>query len=180
MARPYLTVGLAAAVITLIADQAVKWWFLVPLDIAARGPMRVTSFFEIVLVWNRGISYGLFQQDGQAGRFFLIAVSAIAAILMLIWLLRVRAMLPALSLGLVAGGALANAIDRLLRGAVVDLFHFYVGDFSWYVFNLADAAIVAGVAGLLYDSFRAGHNGAKNSAENASQQDGPDGTDAKS
>ncbi|MGE0231857.1 MAG: signal peptidase II [Flavobacteriaceae bacterium] len=175
MPRPFLSAGLAAAAATLLVDQFVKWWFLGPVDIAARGPLQITPFFEILLVWNRGISYGLFQQDGEAGRYFLIAVSVLAAILMLVWLMRVRAMLPALALGLVAGGALANALDRLLRGAVVDLFHFYAGDFSWYVFNLADAAIVAGVAGLLYDSFRVGHNGAKNGTKNARQNDGPDG-----
>lgn len=162
MARRPFAAGIAAVLATIVVDQFVKWWFLGPFGIAQKGAVPVTPFFDILLVWNRGISYGLFQQDGQTGRLVLIAVSVLVSALLLVWLWRVRDLRPAVSIGLVAGGALANALDRLLYGAVVDLFHFHVGDFSWYVFNLADAAIVAGVAGLLYDSLRAGHNGAKN------------------
>jgi signal peptidase II len=123
-------------------------------DIARTQPIRVTPFFELILVWNRGISYGLFQQHSELGRWLLIVFSLIAAVGLSIWAWRSGERLLALALGLIAGGALGNVVDRLLYGAVLDFAHLFWGGFSWYVFNIADAAIVAGVALLLYDSVR--------------------------
>ena len=125
---------------------------------------RLTPFLDLVLIWNRGISYGLFQQDGPLGQWALLALTAVAVVLLWIWLARSTSRLTALSLGLIIGGAVGNAIDRVAYGAVADfvLLHLTTASFSfkWYVFNLADAAIVAGVAGLLYDSL-AGRRAAK-------------------
>jgi signal peptidase II len=92
----------------------------------------------------------------------LVAVSLAIVAALWIWLSRMRTALPALSVGLVIGGALGNAVDRVLYGAVADFFHFHALGWSWYVFNLADAAIVVGVAGLLYDSLRDSHKSAPN------------------
>ena len=126
-------------------------------DLQARGIVRLTPFLDLVLIWNKGISYGLFQQDGPLGQWVLLALTAIAVALLWIWLARSTSRLTAVSLGLIIGGAVGNAIDRMAYGAVADfvLLHLTTASFSfkWYVFNLADAAIVAGVAGLLYDSF---------------------------
>jgi signal peptidase II len=109
-----------------------------------------------VLAWNTGISYGLFRQEGPLGQWALLVLKLIAAALLWIWLARASSRLTALSLGLIIGGAVGNAIDRLAYGAVADfvLFHITTESFSfqWYIFNLADVAIVAGVVGLLYDT----------------------------
>lgn len=145
--------GFSFALITLILDQATKIYAYRVLDLPINEPIVLTPFLKLIVVWNRGISYGLFQQDGDLGRWVLIVVSILAAIGLSVWIRRTRAKLLAASLGLIVGGAIGNVIDRLWYGAVFDFIQFHVGDWSWYVFNVADAAIVAGVIGLLYDSF---------------------------
>jgi len=148
--------GLIVAALAALADQAVKLWLLFGIDLGARGTVRLTPFLDLVLVWNTGISYGWFQQSGPAGQWALLGVKFVAVAALLIWLARAGSRLAAVALGLIIGGAIGNAIDRLAHGAVVDFVLFHVTtttwSFNWYVFNLADAAIVAGVAGLLYDS----------------------------
>lgn len=144
--------GILAALVTLLLDQASKLWVYYVFDIAARGTVEVTSFFNIVLVWNRGVSYGLLQQDSEWGRWLLVGVSVVAAVVLAVWAWRAKTILVGVSLGLILGGAVGNAIDRSVYGAVLDFLHFHVAGFSWYVFNIADAAIVVGVVGLIYDS----------------------------
>jgi len=154
---PHLRTGLLTAVAALVLDQASKYWLLFVFDIGHRGAVRVTPFFDLVLAWNTGISYGWFQNEGAAGQAILLAVKAVAVIVLAIWMARSRNLLATMALGLIIGGAIGNAIDRFAYGAVVDfaLLHVQLGGktFNWYVFNLADVAIVAGVAALLYDSF---------------------------
>jgi signal peptidase II len=149
--------GVLAAIVTLIVDQASKLWLLHVFDIVHRGGVRVTPFFDLVLAWNPGISFGWFQSESPAAQILLMAVKAAAVIALAIWMARSRTRLATVALGLIIGGAIGNGIDRFAYGAVVDfaLFHVQIGEntFNWYVFNLADAAIVAGVAALLYDSF---------------------------
>jgi signal peptidase II len=156
LTRP-LRAGIVAAIVVLALDQASKAWLLFVFDIGHRGAVRLTSFFDLVLAWNVGISFGWFQDDGIAAQIGLMVVKAVAVIVLAIWMARSRTLLAALALGLIIGGAVGNAIDRFTYGAVVDfaLFHVQIGGkpFNWYVFNLADVAIVAGVAALLYDSF---------------------------
>ena len=153
---PLTRLGLLVAILVMAADQATKLWLLYVYDLGAHGTVPVLPFFDFVLVWNTGISYGLFSQQGVVGQWLLFAVKAAAVVLMWIWLARADSRLVAVALGLIIGGAVGNAIDRLAHGAVVDfvLFHLTTAsfEFNWYVFNLADAAIVAGVAGVLYDS----------------------------
>jgi signal peptidase II len=152
-----LRLGIIAAIVTLVLDQASKLWLLYVFDIGRRGTVRVTPFFDLVLAWNIGISFGWFQNENQVAQFALMAVKAAAVIALAIWMARSRTLLATLGLGMIIGGAIGNAIDRLAYGAVVDfaLFHIQIGGntFNWYVFNLADVAIVAGVIALLYDSF---------------------------
>ena len=149
--------GVVAALVTLVLDQASKLWLLYLFDIGHRGTVKVTPFFDLVLAWNIGISFGWFQNDGQIAQIALMLVKAVAVIALAIWMARSRTVLATVALGLIIGGAIGNAIDRFAYGAVVDfaLFHLQIGGntFNWYVFNLADVAIVAGVAALLYDSF---------------------------
>ena len=157
---PTTALGLVAAVITVLADQALKLWLLFVFDLGARGIVTLTPFLDLALVWNTGISYGLLPQEGPLGQWILLALKAIAVVLLWIWLARTSSRLTALSLGLIIGGAIGNAIDRLAYGAVADfvLFHVTTATFSfkWYVFNLADVAIVAGVIGLLYETLMGG------------------------
>lgn len=153
--------GLAVAAVTAAIDQASKLWLLYVFDIEARVPVRLTPFLDLVLVWNKGISYGLFQQEGLLGQWILIAIKAVAIILLSIWLARTPSRLTAVALGLITGGAVGNAIDPFLHEGVADfvLFHITTATihFNWYVFNFADTAIVAGVAGLLYESLFRDH-----------------------
>jgi signal peptidase II len=148
--------GLAAAALIAVLDQASKLWLLHAFDLESRGRVKVMPFFDLVLTWNRGISYGLLQQDTALGQWLLLAVKAAAVALLGYWLLRTQSRLTAVALGLIIGGAFGNGIDRMLYGAVVDFVLFYVplaaSEFRWYVFNLADTAIVAGVIALLYES----------------------------
>jgi signal peptidase II len=155
--RSPLRAGIIAAIVTLILDQASKLWLLDVFDIAHRGTVRVTPFFDLVLAWNIGISFGWFQNDSPAAQIALMVIKTAAVIALGVWLARSRTVTAALALGMIIGGAIGNAIDRFVYGAVVDfaLFHVQIGEktFNWYVFNLADVAIVAGVIALLYDSF---------------------------
>ncbi len=154
--------GLSVAAITAIIDQALKWWMLKVFDIEAKGTVAVTPFLDLVMVWNKGISYGLFQQDSTLGRFLLIGFVVVALVMMLFWLGRMTTTLSAAGVGLALGGGVGNLIDRLVHGAVADFFSFHAFGYYWYVFNIADAAIVAGVAGLLYDSVFNSHKKVSN------------------
>jgi signal peptidase II len=152
-----LRLGIISAIATLVLDQVSKLWLLYVFDIGHRGTVRITPFFDLVLAWNIGISFGWFQNDGTIAQVALMTVKALAVIALAIWMSRSRTVMATVALGLIIGGAIGNAIDRLAYGAVVDfaLFHVEIAGntYNWYVFNLADVAIVAGVMALLYDSF---------------------------
>jgi signal peptidase II len=155
-ARSCLRLGLMAAVIACAADQASKLYLMFVYDLPGRGAIRLGPLFDFVFVRNRGISYGLFQTEGAFGQWLLLGFKVAAVIALAVWLWRARDRLTALSLGLIIGGAIGNAIDRFAYGWVFDFVYFHVRTsgfrFDWYVFNLADVAIVAGVAGLLYEN----------------------------
>lgn len=165
MTRPYLwgprsSLGAAVAVAAFAIDRVHKWYMLDIVGMAERGVIEVTAFFNLVMVWNQGVSYGLFQQGSDAGRLALVALNVAVSAALWVWLARTHGRLAAISLALVIGGALGNALDRVVYGAVADFFHFHAFGWSWYVFNLADVAIVAGVIGLLYESFTDSHKSA--------------------
>jgi signal peptidase II len=161
---PLTRFGLAVAVLVCALDQASKLYLLFVYDLAAHGPLRLGPFIDLVLARNTGISYGLLQNQGPLGQWLLLGFKAVAVLLLWLWLARAQSRLGALSLGLIVGGAVGNAIDRLVHGWVADFVFFHVSGanwrFEWYVFNLADVAIVAGVIGLLYESV-AGNSAAK-------------------
>lgn len=148
--------GLAAALVTALIDQASKLWLLYAFDLGSRGRVPVLPFLDLVLVWNKGVSYGLFAQSSALGQMLLLGFKVLAAVFLWVWLARAENRLMAVSLGLIIGGAIGNAVDRLAHGAVVDfvLLHLTTAafTFNWYVFNIADVAIVAGVAGLMYET----------------------------
>jgi signal peptidase II len=158
---PLSRFGLAAAAVACLLDQASKLYLLFVYDLGGRGVVHVLPLIDFVLTRNSGISYGLFQQEGPLGQWVLLALKGLAVALLWIWLARAGSRLAALSLGLIIGGAIGNAIDRLAYGWVADFVLFYLATanwrFNWYVFNLADVAIVAGVMGLLYESLFGDH-----------------------
>jgi len=147
--------GLAVAAVACLIDQASKLYLLFVVNLADH-PIRLGPFFDFVLTRNTGISYGLFQTQGALGQWVLLGFKALAVLLLWLWLARTQVRLTALALGLIIGGAVGNAIDRMAYGWVADFVFFHISSgnwrFNWYVFNLADVAIVAGVIGLLYDS----------------------------
>jgi signal peptidase II len=147
--------GLACAAGALAVDQGSKLLLLYGFHFIEMGPgdhIAVLPFFDLVMVWNPGISYGLLPAHGWTGTAIL-AIFSIAAVAGLGWWLwnAGRGALSA-ALGLVIGGAIGNLIDRLIYGRVADFFHFYLRGYDWYVFNIADCAITLGVAVLLYDA----------------------------
>jgi signal peptidase II len=162
---PLSPLGVWFAIATLALDQASKWWVLAfyRLRDNPRG-VTVTPFLNLVYVENRGISYGLLPLDSQLGQWLLAGFAGLAVLAMAVWLAYgVTEKLVAASLGLIMGGAAGNAIDRLWLGGVADFIQLHAFGFHWYVFNIADAAIVAGVCGLLYESFIASRNRAAKS-----------------
>ena len=148
--RSAFRLGLIVAVLTLAVDQASKLWLLYGYGLPSRYPVSLAPWFDLTVVWNYGISYGMFQQTTDLGRWLLTGFQLVAALALGVWMWRTLGKMTALGLGLIVGGAIGNAIDRLAYGAVFDFAHIHVGTFNWYVFNLADAAIVLGVPCLLY------------------------------
>lgn len=148
-------IGLIAAALSLVADQGSKLFMLYGAGFAAMPPgasVPVLPFFNLVMVWNPGISYGLFPASGRLGTFLLVGLS-MAAVAVLSWLLwRSSSRALAIGYGLIIGGALGNnLVDRVIYGKVADFFHFYGFGYDWYVFNIADLAITLGAIAILYD-----------------------------
>ena len=150
---PYSVLGYFWAAISFILDQGHKWWMLNITGITERDRIEVTGFFDLILVWNKGISYGKFQQESFSGRLALASFSVLAVTALAIWLARAeQTRMTGIAVGLIMGGALGNALDRLIRPGVADFFSLHAFGYNWYIFNVADIAIVAGVAALLYDA----------------------------
>jgi lipoprotein signal peptidase len=146
--------GFAAALLVLAADQASKWWVRDVLDLPALGSVAVLPVLNLTMVWNRGVTFGLLNSLGGWGTPAL-AIGALVVVAALgVWLRRTDRLLVAVAVGAIAGGAVGNVADRLRFGAVVDFIHAHAFGWSWYVFNVADAAIVCGVAVLVLDGVR--------------------------
>jgi len=154
---PWFRSGLVVALVALALDQISKWWIIHIYNLPERGRVAVTPFFDLVMLWNPGISYGLFAQNTEFGRNLLIAFAVCTALALSVWIARTHNRLLAVSLSLIVGGAIGNAIDRALYGAVADFVSLHAYGYYWYVFNVADAVIVFGVIGLLYDTLVASH-----------------------
>jgi signal peptidase II len=153
MTRNSLTLlGIVAALVVLAADQASKWWILDIVRLPDVGQVVLLPVLSLTMVWNRGVTFGLLTGFGEWSYLLLAAVALAVVAALGVWLRRAESRLVATALGAIVGGALSNVVDRLRFGAVVDFIHAHVGGWSWYVFNLADAAIVCGVAALVLDS----------------------------
>ena len=147
--------GLIAAAAALAADQCSKLWLLYGAGFIHMLPgqsIRVLPFFNLVMVWNSGISYGLFPASGAWGTAALVVLALAAVVGLVYWLWGASSFSLAIGLGLVIGGAIGNnLIDRVIYGRVADFFHFYGFGYSWYVFNIADIAITLGAIAILYE-----------------------------
>ena len=148
--------GLAAGLLVLVADQASKWWILEVLQLEKLRQVVLLPVLNLTMVWNHGVTFGLLNGFGEWGPLILAAVALAVVMALMVWLHRAESRMVAIAIGAIAGGAVGNVIDRVRFGAVVDFLHAHIetrwGDFSWYVFNVADAAIVCGVATLVIDS----------------------------
>lgn len=147
--------GFVTALIALILDQGSKLSLLHLFgfnQFRSGEAISVFPFFNLVMVWNPGVSYGLFPARGLVGTVILGLFSAAAVVALGVWMWNSHRKSLTIGLGLVIGGALGNLIDRVAYGAVADFFHFFAFGYDWYVFNVADVAITFGVIALLYDA----------------------------
>jgi signal peptidase II len=144
--------ALALSLVILILDRLSKHWILNIYDLPSLGQVEILPFFSLTMVWNRGISLGLFQANSEMGTYFLIGLTAVITIVLLIWLWSETKPMVAFALALVIGGSLGNIWDRVNYGAVADFLHFHVSNYNFYVFNVADAAITLGVVFMLWDA----------------------------
>jgi lipoprotein signal peptidase len=146
---------MALYVMALVAvgDQLSKWWIVHVRMIPTPRVLPVTPFLNFVLVWNKGVTFGLLNQvDRRFMPWVLVAAAVLVLFLLGRWLWRTSSAWVAVALGAIMGGAIGNIVDRARFGAVIDFLDFYYGDYHWYAFNIADAAIVTGVGLLLLDS----------------------------
>ncbi len=182
-----LRLGLPIAALVLLLDQFGKWWILALVFAPAEGLTfatlidlmltadpalaqtstrlaEITPFFDLVLAWNRGISFSLFRTESAAGPWILAGLSGVIALGLVIWLARTDRRLTAIAVGMVLGGALGNIVDRIRFGAVVDFLYFHWNDWYFPAFNLADTAITTGVALLVIDGLFGRPERARNTA----------------
>jgi lipoprotein signal peptidase len=143
--------GLLAGALVLLADQGSKWWILNWLRLPEQVSVPVLPVLNLTMVWNQGVTFGLFHQDSAYGPWLLAGVAFCVVVALTLWMRRAERVLVAAALGAIAGGAVGNIIDRIRFGAVVDFIHAHAFGWSWYVFNVADSAIVCGVAVLILD-----------------------------
>lgn len=143
-----LAYGLAAVVFLL--DQLVKHWIVNIVQLEEKITIPVLPFFSLTWVENRGVSMGMLTADTEVGRWLLVGLTALIATVVAVWIRRERLWPESVALGLILGGALGNIVDRVRFGYVVDFVHLHWGPWSFYVFNIADAAITIGVIILLF------------------------------
>jgi signal peptidase II len=152
----FMPLGVIAALLVLVADQASKWWILNVLDLPDLRQVVLLPVLNLTMVWNHGVTFGLLNGLGDWGHVILAGVALAVVVALGFWLRRAESRTMAVAIGAIAGGAVGNVIDRVRFGGVVDFIHAHVatpwGDLSWYVFNVADAAIVCGVAALILES----------------------------
>ena len=143
--------GLGIAAVIVVLDQISKWYVV---DVVMNPPrtIEITPFFNLVMGWNRGISFGLFNTDSPVTIWLLPAVAGVIVVVLAVWLSRVDRLLLGAALGFIVGGAIGNIIDRLRFGAVADFLDVHAMGLHWPAFNIADTMITVGAAVLIFDS----------------------------
>lgn len=145
-----MPLALAAAAAVALLDQLSKWWIVERVMDPPRA-LEVTGFFNLMLVYNRGISFGLLDSEAALLPWLLSGLAVAIVIGLVVWLRQIEGRWPAVAVGLIVGGAVGNIIDRLRLGAVIDFLDLHWAGFHWPAFNLADSAITLGVVLLLVD-----------------------------
>lgn len=159
----YAALGLSVATVVAVLDQLSKWWIIHIYRLPEKGDVPIAPFINFDFTLNTGISYSLLDIPKYEWQLALAALAVVASLALWVWLATSASnRLMAVSLGLVIGGAIGNAIDRVLLEGVADFVKLHAMGYSWYIFNIADVAIVAGVAGLLYDLYLTSRNDAAN------------------
>lgn len=165
-----MRLGLLVALVVMVLDQLSKWLIVEKVlrpegvwetPFYSHSRIEMGPYLDIVMAWNRGVSFGIFSNDGLWNVILLSGMSLLITGLLVIWMHRNPAPLVRLALGLIVGGALGNVVDRLRFGAVADFLYFHVGSHYWPAFNLADSAITVGACVLVLDSLFAGRQSAK-------------------
>ena len=153
MIRRPLHLGLVIALSALVVDRISKWWIMDVLELPKIQMVQIMPLFNLQWVENRGVSFGMLSADGDVGRWAFVIVTSLIVFGLGIWLKSVQTRLLGIAIGLVIGGAVGNIYDRITFGYVADFLQFYVGDWSFAVFNVADSCITVGAALLIWDSF---------------------------
>ena len=151
-----LKIGLSLGTTVILVDQLTKWLIRNSL-LESERYVEVSNFFNIVEVWNRGVSFGLLANDSNWTPHLLSALALFITIFLIGWLKKTKTILLAIALGLIIGGAVGNVIDRIIWGAVFDFLDFHISHYHWPAFNIADTAISIGVVLTLLDGFIAKH-----------------------
>jgi|TARA_B110000483_G_scaffold33300_1_gene40482 signal peptidase II len=144
--------GLGLAALVAALDQLSKW-IIVAHVMNPPVQIEVTSFFNLVLAHNRGVSFGMFAAGSELGKWILVGLALMISGFLVRWLFQSSSPFSIIALGLILGGAVGNVIDRVLIGAVVDFLDFHAFGTHWPAFNVADTTIFLGAAGLIFESF---------------------------
>ena len=158
------SLGLILAFCVLALDQVSKWWIVTEVMNPPRF-IPVFPSFNLVMGWNRGISFGIFDSNSPPNQWLLIALALVVVAVLLVWLKRDDSRLVSAALGMIVGGALGNVIDRIHYGAVADFLDFYIGDFHWPAFNVADTGITIGAVILVLETLFVGSETDKKDAD---------------
>ena len=144
-----------ASLATFVLDQLSKYWGVEGLGMMHRPPIVVTEFFSFVMVWNHGVSFGMLSNpDSMLSAYLLVALALVISGLLLRAARQATLRLEVVAYGMIIGGAMGNALDRLRFGAVADFLYFHLGQWGWPAFNVADSAICIGVGLLLLTMFK--------------------------
>jgi len=154
--RSFTAFGLIVAAVVVVLDQLTKWWILDVVMQPYPRVVEVTPFFNLVMAWNTGVSFGTFGSSHAFMPYVLSAVALAITVALLTWLRQAERRFVALAIGMVIGGAIGNVVDRFRFGAVADFLDFHVGGWHFWAFNVADSGISVGVALLVLDGLFAG------------------------
>lgn len=147
-----IKVGAISALVIFIVDRISKWWFIDIFDLPNKGVVEILPIFDVVMVWNSGVSFGFLSENGDFGRWALVVLNLIIVGVLIYWLRSTKNLFLSCAIGLVIGGAFGNIYDRVKFGAVADFFQFHWNEWYFAVFNVADSFIFIGAVLLIFNS----------------------------
>ncbi|MBT5767514.1 signal peptidase II [Emcibacteraceae bacterium] len=147
-----IRIGAISALIAFLLDRVSKWWFIDVYELPLKGTVEILPIFDVVMVWNRGVSFGFLSANDDLGRWTLVAMNLVIVAVLLYWLKSAKNIMLSSAIGLVIGGAFGNIYDRIKFGAVADFFQFHWQEWYFAVFNVADSFIFIGAMLLIFNS----------------------------